>query len=79
MTLRRVIARWVNEKLDFPLKLHVNRVFCLFEFLVIPGSKSPGKQSGNSVNITTSIVVFLVVIARYTHLVILESPSKHPQ
>ena len=30
MTLRRVIARWVNEKLGFPLKLHINRVFCLF-------------------------------------------------
>ena len=30
MTLRCVIARWVNEKLDFPLKLHINRVFCLF-------------------------------------------------
>ena len=30
MTLRRVIARWINEKLDFPLKLHVSRVFCRF-------------------------------------------------
>ena len=28
MTLRCVIAHWVNEKLDFPLKLHINRVFC---------------------------------------------------
>ena len=30
MTRRCVIARWVQRKTDFPLKLHTNRVFCLF-------------------------------------------------
>ena len=30
MTRHCVIARWVQRKPDFPLKLHTNRVFCLF-------------------------------------------------
>ena len=30
MTPRHVIASWVNEKLDFPLKLHIKSCFCLF-------------------------------------------------
>ena len=30
MTQRCLIARWVQRKTDFPLKLHTNRVFCLF-------------------------------------------------
>ena len=30
MTRRCVITRWVQRKTDFPLKLHTNRVFCLF-------------------------------------------------
>ena len=30
MMRRCVIARWVQRKTDFPLKLHTNRVFCLF-------------------------------------------------
>ena len=30
MTRHCVIARWVQRKTDFPLKLHTNRVFCLF-------------------------------------------------
>ena len=30
MTRRCVIACWVQRKTDFPLKLHTNRVFCLF-------------------------------------------------
>ena len=30
MTRRCVIARWVQRKTDFPLKLHTNRVFWLF-------------------------------------------------
>ena len=32
MTRRCVIARWVQRKTDFPLKLHTNRVFCFFVF-----------------------------------------------
>ena len=32
MTRLCVIARWVQRKTDFPLKLHTNRVFCLFVF-----------------------------------------------
>ena len=30
MTRRCVKARWVQRKTDFPMKLHTNRVFCLF-------------------------------------------------
>ena len=30
MTRRCVIARWVQRKTDFPLKLHTNHVLCLF-------------------------------------------------
>ena len=30
MTRRCVIARWVQRKTDFPLKLHTNRVFLSF-------------------------------------------------
>ena len=30
MMRRCVIARWVQRKTDFPLKLHTNRVFCHF-------------------------------------------------
>ena len=35
LMLCRVIARWVNEKLHFPLKLHINRVFFFF-FCALP-------------------------------------------
>ena len=34
MTQRCVIARWVQRKTNFPLKLHTNRVFFFFFFFV---------------------------------------------
>ena len=35
MTLRRVEARWVNEKLDFRLKLHIFfRLFVQFKYVL---------------------------------------------
>ena len=33
MTRRCVIARWVQRKTDFPLKLHTNRVFFFIFFV----------------------------------------------
>ena len=34
MTRRYVIARWVQQKTDFPLKLHTNRVLSFLSFRI---------------------------------------------